>query len=174
MGFSRRGFIITGLAAGGGLALVYGARRLDDGDATARFASTSPDSVGLNAWIKIAPDNAVTFAIHRAEMGQGVTTSLPMILAEEMDADWSRVGFEFALVDRDYFNFGMVRHGRPFGDIDGRFWAGVGTSMMRRMFHISGLSMTLSSSGRCSRNSSRVIPVSSYGRASQSRVSCTK
>jgi isoquinoline 1-oxidoreductase beta subunit len=145
MGLSRRGFIITGLAAGGGLALVYGARRLDDGDATARFASSSPGSAGLNAWIKIAPDSTVTFAVHRAEMGQGVTTSLPMILAEEMDADWSRVEYEFALVDRDYFNFGMVRHGRPFGEIEGRYWAGVKTSLMRRMFHISGVSMTLSS-----------------------------
>jgi isoquinoline 1-oxidoreductase beta subunit len=145
MGLSRRGFIITGLAAGGGLALVYGARRLDDGDATARFASSSPGSAGLNAWIKIAPDSTVTFAVHRAEMGQGVTTSLPMILAEEMDADWSRVKYEFALVDRDYFNFGMVRHGRPFGEIEGRYWAGVKTSLMRRMFHISGVSMTLSS-----------------------------
>lgn len=145
MGLSRRGFIITGLAAGGGLALVYGARRLDDGDATARFASSSPGSAGLNAWIKIAPDSTVTFAVHRAEMGQGVTTSLPMMLAEEMDADWSRVEYEFALVDRDYFNFGMVRHGRPFGEIEGRYWAGVKTSLMRRMFHISGVSMTLSS-----------------------------
>ena len=145
MGLSRRGFIVTGLAAGGGLALVYGARRLDDGDATARFASMSPGSVGLNAWIRVAPDSTVTFAIHRAEMGQGVTTSLPMMLAEEMDADWARVNYELALVDRDYFNFGMVSHGRPFGDIEGRFWAGVGTSLMRRVFHISGLSMTLSS-----------------------------
>ena len=68
-----------------------------------------------------------------------------MMLAEEMDADWARVNYELALVDRDYFNFGMVSHGRPFGDIEGRFWAGVGTSLMRRVFHISGLSMTLSS-----------------------------
>ena len=79
-------------------------------------------------------------------MGQGVSTSLPMMLAEEMDADWSMVCYEFAPVDKDYFNFGIVGRGRPFGDTEENFWAAAGTWALRRVFHVMGLSMTISSS----------------------------
>ena len=55
-------------------------------------------------------------------MGQGVSTSLPMMLAEEMDADWNMVRYEFAPVDKDYFNFGIVGRGRPSGTLKKVFW----------------------------------------------------
>jgi isoquinoline 1-oxidoreductase beta subunit len=116
-----------------------------DGDALVKFGSTTPDSAVLNAWVKIAPDGQITFAIHRAEMGQGVTTSLPMLLAEEMDADWSRIDYEFGPVDKDYYNFGVMGRGRPFGDPEGRYFAQLGTSLMRRVFHAQGMQLTLSS-----------------------------
>ena len=45
----------------------------------------------LNVWLKIAPDNTVTAIVPHAEMGQGVHTTLAMMLADEMDADWSLV-----------------------------------------------------------------------------------
>ncbi len=147
MAISRRGFIYTGLAAGGGLLVYSGARMLDtggDGEARLKFAATTPDAIGLNAWIKIAPDGLVTFAVHRAEMGQGVTTSLPMMLAEELDADWDRVAYEFPPVDKDYFNFGVMGRGRPFGDAEG-LWPDLGTRLLRRVFHARGDSLTLSS-----------------------------
>ena len=103
--------------------MVYsGSRMLDtggDGEARDKFAATTPGDVGLNAWIKIAPDGQITFAVHRAEMGQGVTTSLPMMLAEELDADWDRISYEFPPGDKDYFNFGVMGRGRPFGDAEG-------------------------------------------------------
>ena len=143
---TRRQFLITGLAVGGGLAIGYGINRLDDGDAAQKFVASTPDSFALNAWIKIAPGGEITFAVHRAEMGQGVSTSLPMMLAEEMDADWSKVRYEFAPVDKDYFNFGIVGRGRPFGNTEESFWAAAGTWALRRVFHIMGLSMTISSS----------------------------
>ena len=143
---TRRQFLITGLAVGGGLAIGYGIRRLDDGDAEQKFVASTPDSFPLNAWIKINPRGEITFAVHRAEMGQGVSTSLPMLLAEEMDADWSMVRYEFAPVDKDYFNFGIVGGGRPFGDTEENFWAAAGTWALRRVFHVIGLSMTIGSS----------------------------
>lgn len=143
---SRRTFLAAGAAAGGGLilALGYARRALDDGAAAAKFGA-SGGGYPLNAWLKIAPDNTITCAIHRAEMGQGVTTSLAMLLAEELDADWNQVRFEFAPVDRDYFNFGMLQNGRPFGDPDASWMAATGTWAMRQLFWSLGLSMTISS-----------------------------
>ncbi len=63
---------------------------------------TRPFAAG--AWIRIAPDETVTVVVDKSEMGQGVETSLPMLAADEMDADWSRVKMEFAPVAPEYRN----------------------------------------------------------------------
>ena len=143
---SRRGFIVSGAAVGGGLLLAYGWSSLDDGDATAKFAATGRPGSPLNAWLKISNDGTITCAIHRAEMGQGVTTSLAMLLAEELNADWSNIRFEFAPVDLDYYNFGMLLRGQPLGDPAAGFLAATGTWAIRQAFHAMGTSMTISSS----------------------------
>jgi len=63
----------------------------------------------LNAWVAIAPDDTVTLQIDKAEMGQGISTALAMILAEELDLDWKKIKTEFAPAAPEYFNpiFGM-------------------------------------------------------------------
>jgi isoquinoline 1-oxidoreductase subunit beta len=84
---SRREFIGAGIAAGTGLVigfyLPHGSREANQ--------SFSP-----NAYLRIAPDNRVTIVVARSEMGQGVRTALPMILAEELEANWKQIEFEQA------------------------------------------------------------------------------
>lgn len=99
MRLDRRGFLQVSLA-GGELVLgvsLFGCR------AAVEPASSPPTSRGgpspLDTWILIAPDDTVTLRINRSEMGQGVYTSLAMILAEELDADWERVRSEHAPVE---------------------------------------------------------------------------
>jgi isoquinoline 1-oxidoreductase beta subunit len=88
-GLSRRGFIKAGAVAGGGLVLGFvmpGASRLVQAAAAPAPAPSVP-----NAFLHIAPDNTVTVMVNRLEFGQGVHTALPMLIAEELDADWSQM-----------------------------------------------------------------------------------
>ena len=92
VGVSRRGFLKAASAVGGGLVLgffVPGANKL------AR-AADAKKPITPNAFLRIAPDNTITVAINRLEFGQGVGTSLSMLIAEELDADWSQMRFELA------------------------------------------------------------------------------
>jgi isoquinoline 1-oxidoreductase subunit beta len=83
---SRREFIAVGVAAGAGLVIGF---YLPHGSETK--AEFSP-----NAYLRISPDNKVTIVVARSEVGQGVRTALPMILAEELEADWKQVEIEQA------------------------------------------------------------------------------
>ena len=65
-------------------------------------AATARD---INAWVRIAPDGTVTIMTAGAEMGQGSMTSLPLIVAEEMDADWSKVVLEWAPADPERYGY---------------------------------------------------------------------
>ena len=59
----------------------------------------------INAWVSIDPDGTVTILSTGAEMGQGSMTSLPLILADEMDADWSKVKIEFAPPEVEVYGY---------------------------------------------------------------------
>ena len=61
-----------------------------------------------NAWIKVQSDNIVQIMVGKSEMGQGVLTSLPMIIAEEMDLDWSKVVVEKAPANRKKYDWQMT------------------------------------------------------------------
>jgi isoquinoline 1-oxidoreductase beta subunit len=93
---SRRGFLKVGALAGGGLILGF---RFGG---TARAQDAAQATFAPNAFVRIAADGAVTVIANHSEMGQGVYTSLPMVLAEELDADWEKVRVEAAPVDPAY------------------------------------------------------------------------
>src|SRR5919108_763646 len=80
----RRDFIKLGAVAGTGLLL--GFRVPVRGENTAPVVSFEP-----NAFLRIDPNGDVTIWLGRSDMGQGVRTALPMIVADELDADWSDV-----------------------------------------------------------------------------------
>lgn len=100
---SRRVFITASVAAGGGLALAIWARRfLHEPPLDPAAAALAPD-----AWVRLGTDGWLTVMVARSEMGQGISTALPMLVAEEMDADWDRVHFEFAPANAAYYNPAM-------------------------------------------------------------------
>jgi len=75
----------------------------------ARRAIAATTSFTPSAWLRITPDNLVTVICGSSEMGQGVLTAIPMLVAEELDADWAQVRVEQAPADKVYNNpaFGM-------------------------------------------------------------------
>src|SRR6184192_1821149 len=87
---SRRDFLETTAAAGAGLVIGF---HLPAG---VRFAAAAVAPFAPNALLRISPDNSVLIVVDRSEMGQGVTTALPMLIAEELDADWTKVKIESA------------------------------------------------------------------------------
>src|SRR5687768_16894085 len=83
----RRQFIRVGTALSGGLLL-----ELVISDKLGAHASAlAPQTAPLGAFVEISPGDVVTIMSKNPEIGQGVKTSLPMIVAEELDADWSKV-----------------------------------------------------------------------------------
>src|SRR5947207_4254098 len=98
-----RAFLETAGAASAGLVISF---YLPSGP---RFRSTTAGPFAPNAWLRIGADESVLVIVDRSEMGQGVTTALPMLLAEELEADWSKIRIEFAPADKAYTNpmFGM-------------------------------------------------------------------
>jgi isoquinoline 1-oxidoreductase beta subunit len=111
---ARRRFLITGAALSGGLLVGCGVPSAEERLGTKDVLPVENGQVALNGWVKIDPDGRVTVAVPRAEMGQGVLTALPMLLAEELDARWEDVRVEQAPVARIYANVKMMLNLVPF------------------------------------------------------------
>ena len=92
--FSRRNFLKVSTAAAGGLLVELSLPGAGIFAATGDARPFAP-----NAFIRIAPDGTVTLVMHKVEMGQGTYTSMPMLLAEELEVDLSRVRLEHAPPD---------------------------------------------------------------------------
>src|SRR5207249_8492653 len=98
----RREFLKTGAAAGATLLIGLYLPAFDPGPRPRPAPAHAPEPFKPNAWIEIGPDGAVTIWTGRSEMGQGVRTAMPMIVAEELEADWTRVRVAQADADPAY------------------------------------------------------------------------
>ena len=114
----RRTFLKVSAAVGGGLLIgvhlpAYTADTLTNSPQNSPETSTEtspenkpqPDTEFIpNAWIRISADNTITILVDKSEMGQGVYTSLPMLVAEELEVALDQVTVEFAPADKVYVN----------------------------------------------------------------------
>src|SRR2546421_2384366 len=110
---NRREFLKTGAA--GGVALVVGFRL-----SPAAFADQAEDQEKkppnpFDAWVRITPDNRVTLILSKSEMGQGIMTALPMILAEELCVDWKQVKVQQAPTNPKIYDLGTGGGGSASG-----------------------------------------------------------
>jgi len=97
----RRTFLRASAAAGGALVIGF---HFPSGIGRAVAAPKQAVPFVPNAFIRVAPDETVTILCNKSEMGQGVYTALPMIAADEMDADWSRIRVEPAPAAPPYYH----------------------------------------------------------------------
>jgi isoquinoline 1-oxidoreductase beta subunit len=110
----RRRFLLGGLAAGGALLVGWGIAPPRQRLRTASPLAVEAGAVALNGWVAIAPDGTVSVVVPRSEMGQGVNTALPMLLAEELDAPLSAVRISQAPIDKIFGNLTVLRENLPF------------------------------------------------------------
>src|SRR5260221_4267490 len=92
---SRRDFLKVSTAAGGGLALELTFPALAQVSASGKAPTAHAAGPELTAWIVIRPNDEVLIRVARSEMGQGSSTGLPMLVAEELECDWKKVRTEF-------------------------------------------------------------------------------
>jgi isoquinoline 1-oxidoreductase subunit beta len=108
----RRAFLKT--TAAGGAALFIGFHLQASATDPAQQQEKPPINP-FNAWVKITPDSRVTLILDKSEMGQGIMTALPMILAEELNLDWKQVAVEQAPTDPKIYDHGTGGSGSVAG-----------------------------------------------------------
>jgi isoquinoline 1-oxidoreductase subunit beta len=100
---NRRQFMLTTSVVGGAFVLgfVVPSRQVEAA-AIAEKPWTSPTTAGteINAWLVVGSDDSITIRVAQSEMGEGVFTSMPMLVAEELECDWAKVRAEYASANR--------------------------------------------------------------------------
>ncbi len=110
----RRTLLLSAAAVGGGLLVGWGLMPPRSRLGGRGLLPLQDGEVALNGWIKIAPDGGVQLAMHRSEMGQGVHTALPMLVAEELDIGLERIALVAAGGDAIYGNVATLVAALPF------------------------------------------------------------
>ncbi|MEM9277489.1 MAG: molybdopterin cofactor-binding domain-containing protein [Pseudomonadota bacterium] len=141
---ARRTFLIGAAAIAGGVAVgYYYVSRPYDNPLEKDLAE---GEVTFNPYIKIAEDNTVTVITPRAEMGQGIHTSLAALVAEELDLTLDDIEAEHGMADWAYFNGGMLEDGVPFAFFNESFMAETMRTAMPMVGKVLGLQVTGGSS----------------------------
>lgn len=109
----RRAFLKK--SAAGGAVLLIGFHLPASATSDPAQAQEKPPINPFNAWVRITPDNRVTLVLAKSEMGQGVMTALPMILAEELCLEWDKVHVEHAATDPKIYDLGTGGSGSVAG-----------------------------------------------------------
>jgi isoquinoline 1-oxidoreductase subunit beta len=110
---NRRDFLKTGAA--GGAALLIGFHLPGSALAASAEDQEKKPVNPFNAWVRITPENQVTLIVGKSEMGQGILTALPMILAEELSLDWKQVKIEQAPTNPAIYDLGTGGSGSVAG-----------------------------------------------------------
>ncbi len=112
--FTRRNFMMTGGVLTTGLVVGVAGLNSHVNKKLKKYTGAGMgDGDSLNAWVRIAPDNKVTLAIARAEMGQGVYTSLPMLVAEELEISMDQINVIHPQPESPYANTFMLTQKEP-------------------------------------------------------------
>lgn len=110
----RRRFLLGGLLAGGAMLVGWGVQPPRQRLYTNSPLALGADTVALNGWVAIAADGTVSVVVPRSEMGQGVHTALPMLVAEELDVPLEAVRIAPAPIDKIYANLAVLSETLPF------------------------------------------------------------
>ena len=109
----RREFLKTGTVAGAGLLVGFHLTAAAADNPAEEQEKKTPNP--FNAWVHISPDNRVTLILEKSEMGQGIMTAVPMILAEELCVDWKQVTVMQAPTNPEIYKHGTGGSGSVAG-----------------------------------------------------------
>ena len=140
--FNRRHFLIGGAALAGSLvvgwALMPPRQRLD----TSALPPMRHGDVKLNGWVMVGKDNRVTVVLAKSEMGQGIMTALPTLVAEEMDVPLTSIRLVQAPLDKIYGDTTMLADGLPFHPEDQSAIHNLGKWLSRKIERELGIQVT--------------------------------
>ncbi|WP_395056785.1 molybdopterin cofactor-binding domain-containing protein [Polaromonas sp.] len=114
----RRAWLLSAAGATGALVVGWGLLPPRSRTGAGRLWPPVEGEIALNGWIKVLTDGSVVLAMPRSEMGQGVHTALPMLVAEELDLPLARIRIEQAGSDAIYGNVAMLLAGLPFHPLE--------------------------------------------------------
>ncbi len=138
---TRRKLIVSTGLIGGGVLIGYALAPFSTIE-RARKLATGDGGALLVTWVKITPDNIVTIIVPHSEMGQGVHTAMPMMLAEELDANWDLVRMEQAPADMAFANGALAKGFLSSGASFPKFLTGVTDFGARKIAEFMNLQIT--------------------------------
>jgi len=136
----RRTFLIGTAAIAGGVA--FGAYKLNQTYPNPLEGKTAEGEETFNPYIKITKDNQITIMIPRAEMGQGISTTLAALVAEELDVDMAEIKVEIAPASYAYYNSAALADGAPLAHYNRSMMANIQRSSMAGIGKLIGLQVT--------------------------------